>query len=192
MKDNWIKSRTVTVTDDYFEFETGREGVIRINFKDILLDEIVQSSCNLKIGVHNFGSCASPELPDALYFLRDRFEQKFINEQIKEFELIAVDFKKSPANHELTEEQRKYFIQGNVMLEAKQPVKMLLLYDKAFTIDPIAYPEGYYNMALIAGAIEKYRYAIFCMKKYLMVVPDTANIQASKDKIYEWEALLSL
>ena len=195
---NNIKNKTIVCTDDYFEFETAKLGIIRINFRDILFEQIVHSttpvfdfdhSCYMQIGKHRFGTCASPELDDAIFFLRDRFEQKMIEEQMKEFEKIAEEERKSPKQHEMTEQQRKLFIQGNAMVEAKQAPMAMKLYSKAVAIDPLSYPEGYYNMALVAGAIEKYRYAIFCMKKYVMLARDAEDLQSAKDKIYEWEAL---
>jgi tetratricopeptide (TPR) repeat protein len=76
------------------------------------------------------------------------------------------------------------------MLEAKNPRKAIDLYLKAYKINQLAYPEGYYNLALVAGMMKNYPYAILCMKKYLLLLPDAEDAQEAQDKIYSWEILL--
>ena len=44
----------------------------------------------------------------------------------------------------------------------------LVYYDKALTLNPVSYPAGYYNYAIIASLAEKYELAILNMKKYLL------------------------
>jgi hypothetical protein len=54
-------------------------------------------------------------------------------------------------------------------------------------INPVAYPAGYYNLALVASLAQNYPYAIFCMKKYMMLMPNAEDVRDAQDKIYEWE-----
>ena len=67
----------------------------------------------------------------------------------------------------------------------------LIYYDKAFSLNPVSYPEGYYNYAIIAALAEKYELAILNMKKYLLLMPNAPDAVSAQDKIYEWEALMT-
>ena len=68
--------------------------------------------------------------------------------------------------------------------------KALELYAEVAKINPSSYPEGYYNMALIAAEMKNYSFAIFNMKKYLIINPEASDARVAQDKIYEWEYLL--
>jgi tetratricopeptide (TPR) repeat protein len=91
---------------------------------------------------------------------------------------------------QITEEQRKYIVQANAFNDQKNYDKALELYESAMEINPFSYPEGYYNMALIAAGSKYFEYAIFNMKKYLILVPDAPDARTAQDKIYEWELFM--
>ena len=44
-------------------------------------------------------------------------------------------------------------------------------------------------MTLLFADYKNYMYAIFNMKKYLILLPDAEDARAAQDKIYEWELL---
>ena len=87
----------------------------------------------------------------------------------------------------ITEEQRKYIVQANLLNNEKKYCEALAYYEKAIEVNATAYPAAYYNMALISAQLEGFRNAIFNIKKYLLLVPDAPDARAAKDKIYEWE-----
>lgn len=197
IKGNRIKKNPIVVTDDYFEFTTSKEGVIRINFIDIMFDQVIHDTpmgkeghqCTLKIGRHNFAVC-NPAFADALFYMQRKFCIKYSAEELEAFKSKASQYLQLEQKPVITEKQRKLFVQGNTMLEAKNPRKAIDLYIKAYKIDQLAYPEGYYNLALVAGIMKNYPYAILCMKKYLLLLPDAEDAQEARDKIYSWEILL--
>jgi tetratricopeptide (TPR) repeat protein len=186
----------IVVKDDYFEFNTTTAGNIRIDFADILFDEIVLTTpfkddvtCRLKINRHNFRSCHN-EFADALFYMRYHFSKQYFKEQAEAFKQIALAYQKMTEKPEISEEQRKYFIQGNAMAEAMQVTKGIEFYNKAIAINPVAYPAGYYNLACMATLIDNYPLAVCSMKKYLMLMPDADDAREAQDKIYEWEAFI--
>jgi tetratricopeptide (TPR) repeat protein len=97
------------------------------------------------------------------------------------------EFNKNNSPITISEEQRKFIVQANSANNEKDYTKALELYEKALKISPYAYPEAYFNMALISAQTENYNYAIFNMKKYLILVPDAPDVRTAQDKIYEWE-----
>jgi tetratricopeptide (TPR) repeat protein len=50
------------------------------------------------------------------------------------------------------------------------------------------WPQGRFNRALILAELGRHAEAIEEMKRYLALVPDTANARQAQDKVYEWEA----
>jgi len=188
---NKIKS-PVIVTDDYIEFTASVEGIVRINFCDILFDEIAHSTvngintCLLTIGRYHFSICIS-EFPDLLFFLQYNYGIKFFKSEADAFKPVASKYLSLREKPAISEEQRKYFIQGNAMAQSRQIRKAIKLYNIALAIDPVSYPEAYYNLALIASLTKNYPFAVCCMKKYIMLMPDAEDKRSSQDKIYEWE-----
>lgn len=63
-------------------------------------------------------------------------------------------------------------------------------YIKVLALDQISYPEAYLNLALLLGQTNRYYAAINFMKKYLLLVPNSADVQNAKDKIKDWEIIL--
>lgn len=186
----------ISVNDDYFEFNTTTAGTIRINFANVLFDEIALTTpfkddvtCRVKINRHVFRSCHN-EFADALYYMQYQFSRKYFIEETKKFEQVAAEYHKLKEKPGITEDQRKYFVQGNAMAEAMNVRKGIELYNKALALNPVAYPAGYYNLAFMAALISNYPLAVCSMEKYLMLVPDADDAREAHDKIYEWEAFI--
>lgn len=97
-------------------------------------------------------------------------------------ELIRKDGSK-----DITEEQRKYIVQANAANDARDYTNSLLLYNKALEVNAYSYPDAYFNIALIYAGLERYYQAIFAMKQYLILSPESGDSRNAQDKIYEWE-----
>ena len=115
---------------------------------------------------------------------------KKYDKELKEFQALADDFRKVPDKPSITKEQRRLIVQANALNDEKQYFRALEKYKQAIELNPVSYPQAYYNMALIASQIENYLYAIHNIKKYLLLVPDAEDARAAQDKIYEWEIKL--
>jgi tetratricopeptide (TPR) repeat protein len=89
----------------------------------------------------------------------------------------------------VTEEQRRLIVQANLLTQRKMYLQALDLYLQALDIDPVAYPDAYFNSALLAAEMERYPMAIDFMKKYLLLLPNGKDARQAQDKIYEWELL---
>lgn len=128
------------------------------------------------------------EIADYLYFFQQQQpNSKPFSSQLILFESVAAQYRSLEIKPAIVEEQRKYIVQANIANEEKKYGAAIELYEKAMEVNEISYPQAYYNMALIAAESKNYTYAIFNMKKYLMLVPDAEDARKARDKIYEWE-----
>ncbi len=109
------------------------------------------------------------------------------NNKLKIFQDIARDYSKLAEKPSVSEEQRKFIVQANALNEEKKYSEALEYFEKSLEINLTSYPAAYFNMAVISAQTGRYRYAIFNMKKYLMLVPDAPDARTAQDKIYEWE-----
>ncbi|HKI76997.1 MAG TPA: tetratricopeptide repeat protein [Ignavibacteriaceae bacterium] len=133
-----------------------------------------------------------------LFDLFKKYQKEYIEEndkqliekrlkELEEFRILSQNFRELTEKPSITEEQRKFLVQANVRNDEKKYTEALALYEKALKINPFTYPSAYYNMALISAQLKKYKYAIFNMRKYLMLVPEAEDARKGQDKIYEWE-----
>jgi tetratricopeptide (TPR) repeat protein len=106
---------------------------------------------------------------------------------LEKFRILADDYGKTVGKPSMTEEQRRLIVQANALNDKHSYSGALEKYKKAVELNPVSYPQAYYNMALIAAQSKEYKYAILNMKKYLLLVPDAEDARAGQDKIYEWE-----
>jgi tetratricopeptide (TPR) repeat protein len=138
----------------------------------------------------SFSSKTKPRRKE-VYFMLKEYQHKIINE---EFEKELSGFQKEAKIYialsdkpSITEEQRRFIVQANAFNNDKEYSKALDYFEKAIQVNSVSYPSCYYNMALIAAQLKRYKYAVFNMKKYLMLLPDAPDARAAQDKIYEWE-----
>jgi tetratricopeptide (TPR) repeat protein len=117
------------------------------------------------------------------------YGKTYIIEELERFKRISDNYQTLNEKPTLSEEQRKYIIQANALNDTRDYTGAIQYYDKAFAINPVSYPSGYYNLALIAGLAGNYNYAILNMKKYLLLLPDAPDAREAQDKIYGWEVL---
>ncbi|MGE5457274.1 MAG: hypothetical protein ACM3RX_02855 [Methanococcaceae archaeon] len=121
---------------------------------------------------------------NSIISLFNMYVSQMYNGKLENFKTKADQQHKSSM---ISEEQRKLIVQANAANEEKNYEKALELYQKSLTLNEYNYPEGYFNIALIASQLEDYLLAIFNMKKYLFLSPDAGDSRKAQDKIYEWE-----
>ena len=107
-----------------------------------------------------------------------------------EFQARAAEYRAAAVKPPVTEAQRRCIVQANALSQVKDYQGALDLYRKAVEVDAVAYPGAYFNMALMAVELGRYRSGISLMKKYLVLVPDAKDARAAQDKIYEWEIMM--
>jgi tetratricopeptide (TPR) repeat protein len=187
------------VTDDYIRFTSGNNNdykdTVTIYFKDVLNSRIEYftpfrngETCYTKIGSHKF-CCCWRELPDLLYYMQYYYGKTYSIKELERFQQISDNYQTLNEKPNLSEEQRKYIIQANALNDIRDYTGAIQYYDKAIALNPVSYPAGYYNLAIIAGLAGNYNYAILNMKKYLLLLPNAADAREAQDKIYGWEAL---
>jgi tetratricopeptide (TPR) repeat protein len=128
---------------------------------------------------------------DALFFRQQQAKNyaKQLDEQLARFEPVAAEYRALAVKPSVSEEQRKLFVQANALTQQKQYGKALAQYRKAIELDRTAYPEAYFNLALLAAQEHAPVTAIFYMRHYLLLRPDAKDARSAQDKIYEWEML---
>jgi tetratricopeptide (TPR) repeat protein len=186
------------VTNDYLRFtSTDKKDTISIHYKDIVNHQI---SYFVKITEGGFYmpyvrvkdhllTCGGKEVADLLFYMQHQYAVKYYQEDLENFKSVAQKYLESSEKPVMKDDQRKLFVQGNAMNKKLDYEEALIYYDRAISLNPVSYPEGYYNYALVAAMSEKYELAILNMKKYLLLMPNAQDSIAARDKIYEWEAL---
>lgn len=145
---------------------------------------------SLRGGYHFYfiGLKEAAAFADQLYFIQQKLKIKEA-EQAADFARKAAVYREAKVKPAVSEEQRKYIVQANVMNQRKAYAKAVGLYLHAVEIDPVAYPGAYFNLALLSAQMERYQPAISYMKQYLLLEPEAKDARSAQDKIYEWEAL---
>lgn len=123
--------------------------------------------------------------------LQEECAALYYKTELLNFKPVADNYLKQKEQKALSEDQRKYIVQANVLNEEKDYTGAINLFEKVVAADPTAYPAAYYNIALISAQIRSYAYAIINMKKYLMLKPNAEDARSAQDKIYEWELHLT-
>jgi len=86
----------------------------------------------------------------------------------------------------LSEEVQRLRAMAEDASRNKEFEKAVQYYERALEIEPL-WPQGQYNAALLEGELQWYGKAASRMKCYLQLVPDAANAEAAREKIYLWE-----
>lgn len=105
-------------------------------------------------------------------------------------EALAAQYRALAVKPPVTEAQRRFIVQANLLNQQKEYARALELYRRAVAVDPLSYPAAYFNMALISAQMGRFRLAISFMKQYLLLEPEAKDARGAQDKIYEWEILL--
>lgn len=129
-------------------------------------------------------------LADNIYFIQYPLINKRRDSLINIFEPIALQYKSSMEKPSISEEQRKLFVQADMLTKQNNYMEALKVYNKAIELDPTSFPSAYSNLALLYAQTNFFDYAILCMKKYLMLEPEAMDARGAQDKIYEWEGII--
>ncbi len=126
------------------------------------------------------------------YFLYEKPQIDRTNDSIRvadstHFSTLAAKYREAEVKPTVSEEQRKYIVQANSFAKDKRYAEAMEAYKKAIAIDLVAYPQAYYNMALLCVEKKDFEMAVKNMKKYLLLLPGAPDARAAQDKIYEWE-----
>jgi tetratricopeptide (TPR) repeat protein len=196
---------TTIVHPDRIEFTAVSEAPFVVLYEDLVDKEIfvkketayTQKEYTIAVpglagSFHAKSLAGASKFADDLYFLQHEEGKKSAGQDAltPEFEALASRYRALAVKPQVTEEQRRYIVQANALGEQKDYAGALEIYGKAIRVDPVAYPQAYFNMALLAGQKGRYRHSIALMKKYLLLVPDAKDARAAQDKIYEWEILM--
>ncbi len=127
------------------------------------------------------------KLADYLYFFQRPFLTDKYESLLNQFKPVAEQYRALTVKLPISEEQRKYIVQANALSEEKDYVSAISMYNKVIAMDPVAYPAAYSNLALLTAATKNYEGAIFYMKEYLLLEPESSDARSAQDKIYEWE-----
>lgn len=131
------------------------------------------------------------ELTDALFTIEMVLNSQNQKSRLEVFKQLAEHYQTLKTKPVQTEEQRKYVVQATFFAQQKKFTQAIELYKKALSVDSIAFPIVYYDLANIYAETQSYSSAIFYMKEYLMLVPDASGAREAQDKIYQWEAIIN-
>ncbi len=132
----------------------------------------------------------SQRVADDLYFIQQNY-QKYMDDQSALFEKQTNQYRSLAIKPEVSEELRRYIVQANAANQNKEYGAAIRQYQKAVELDPVSYPEAYFNLALLSAQGKRYKSAIHYMKQYLALVPDATDARSAQDKMYEWEFMLN-
>ncbi len=188
-----VSDTRVAVSDRmYFDFVELEDHEVNLGERkevtgnwDHRYDVIVQGVMQLSFENPEFAQCVAEELRFVQQTLRKAQQDELLNA----FQPLVAQYRAMPAKPPVTEEQRKYIVQANIMIQKKEFARAIEFYAKALEVNPFSFPAAYYNMALISAQVGRYYAAVTYMKKYLLLVPEAEDARTAQDKIYEWEAL---
>jgi tetratricopeptide (TPR) repeat protein len=86
----------------------------------------------------------------------------------------------------MPEAAREHQVLAEYAFKEKDTDKAIKEYSSALDIFP-TWPEGQFNLATLAGEKKFYETAIFHMKEYLELVPESPDAQAAKDSVIIWK-----
>ncbi len=192
---------SVVTSDDQMNIKVNSRSNI-IYFSDILDYTITIHKCKREYPYYilfkdlvcfNFRKSELKEaqiLADELFFIQAQFKKQY-DKQDSLFAPLAAQYSTLKVKPPISEEQRKYIVQANVLNQQKEFKRAIGFYKKAIDLDQVAYPAAYSNLALLSAQVHRFSDAIYYMKKYLLLVPDASDARGAQDKIYEWELMVS-
>lgn len=101
------------------------------------------------------------------------------------FQAVAEAYRRDRPT-ELPEDSKVFKTRAEAAIREKKFWQAADDYDRAVAAAPW-WPQGRYNLALIAAEVKLYEIAIEEMERYLQLVPDAENAKKAVDKIIEWK-----
>lgn len=106
------------------------------------------------------------------------------------FQGQAQTWREAAAKPAMPESAREHQVLAEYAFKEKNTDKAIAEYMAALAIFP-TWPEGQYNLATLAGEKHLYQTAVFHMKEYLALVPESSDAQAARDAIIVWKDRLN-
>jgi tetratricopeptide (TPR) repeat protein len=134
-----------------------------------------------------------PKFKAALDFLaaNARQEESERDERdLAQFHLQAQAWREAPVKPTMPESAREHQVLAEYAFKEKNADKAISEYMAALSIFP-TWPEGQFNLATLAGEKHFYETAVFHMKEYLELVPDSSDAQSARDAVIVWKDRLN-
>jgi tetratricopeptide (TPR) repeat protein len=109
---------------------------------------------------------------------------------MQQFVLQAKGWREANPKPQMPENAREHQVLAEYAFKNRESEKAIKEYKAAVAIFPI-WPEGQFNLATLAGEQKDYDTAIFHMKQYLELAPDSPDVQNAKDSIIVWKDRLN-
>ncbi len=113
--------------------------------------------------------------------------EKTLSDRRAKVESLAPQYRELAIKPPVSEEQRKNIVLAELMTRQQDYTKAISHYIDVINLDPVSYPEAYFNLALLSEQMQRYSMAVYYMKLYLMLVPEGEDSRRAQDKMYEWE-----
>jgi hypothetical protein len=125
----------------------------------------------------------------ALEYLADNARteaQANLEREHADFEAQLKPWREAAVKPTMPESAREHKVLAEFAFKEKDVDKAISEYLAALAIFP-TWPEGQYNLAMLAGEKKMYLTAIQHMTEYLELVPDSPDAQAAKDSVIIWK-----
>ena len=164
---------------------SGRYVMARVTWQDYAHDnsEYVQRP------YYRGGETKDEKLKAALEFLATAAREQAkaqMDSQFEQFKGQAKSWREAAAKPAMPESAREHQVLAEYAFKEKDTDKAIKEYMAALDVFP-TWPEGQFNLATLAGEKKFYETAIFHMKEYLELVPESPDAQAAKDSVIIWK-----
>jgi hypothetical protein len=125
----------------------------------------------------------------ALQFLAANAREEVQAQQeasFRQFEPQAKAWRDASVKPAMPEAAHEHQVLAEYAFKEKDTDKAVNEYTAALEIYP-CWPEGQFNLATLAGEKKLFAVAVFHMKEYLELVPESPDAQAAKDSIIIWK-----
>lgn len=139
------------------------------------------------------GEAKDEKLKAAMEFLAADARQQVkaqLDSQLDGFKAQAKSWREATVKPAMPEAAREHQVLAEYAFKEKDTDKAIKEYSSALDIFP-TWPEGQFNLATLAGEKKFYETAIFHMKEYLELVPESPDAQAAKDSVIIWKDKVS-
>jgi hypothetical protein len=109
---------------------------------------------------------------------------------LAQFHAQAAAWREAAVKPTMPESAREHQVLAEYAFKEKNADKAISEYIAALSIFP-TWPEGQFNLATLAGEKHLYETAVFHMKEYLELVPDSSDAQSARDAVIVWKDRLN-
>ena len=131
----------------------------------------------------------APKLGAAVDYLAANARQEESDNDTREFAQFRVQaeaWRSAAVKPTMPEDAREHQVLAEFAFKEKNADKAISEYSAALSVFP-TWPEGQYNLAMLAGEKKMYDVAIKHMKCHLELTPDSGDAQAAKDAVIIWK-----